>query len=187
MINKLGASLPIDLPADLGADLKQCNHYYVDNANFALYALTDLKETDLQTICASIKRTFVRDVLQIPESEVDDFIFPAPRWSSLAQKTFGEILEYHIRYLDKGWRDSQGLNQGEIQWYPFDFVIVTSKDWQSDGLHLVHYEYNSQSDLFTVDSCCMQVKDLGISLTSLRSFDDSFENLRREFEYEAVS
>ncbi|RJE24239.1 hypothetical protein PHISCL_03449 [Aspergillus sclerotialis] len=177
----------MDLPTDLRAILDECGHYSVDDANFALYALTDLEEADLQTICAFIRRTFIQDILQIPESEVDEFIFPAPGWRSLTQKNFGELVEYHIKYLDKGWRDCDGSNKGEVQWYPFGFVIATSKDWQSDGLILVHCEYDSQSDVFKAESCCMQAKDLGLSLTSLRSVDDYFENLRSQFEYKTIS
>lgn len=185
-MNERGALLPTNLPADLGAELRQCGRYNLDNAKFALYALVDLKEADLQKICTMVKRIFTQDVLQLPESEVDDFLFPAPGWSSLAQRNISEILDYHIRHLDKGWRNCEGSNEGELQWWPFELVVVASKSWQSDGLILVHCEYDSQSGLITVESCRMEVKNIGLSLTSLRNSDDSFGNIKNQFGYKSV-
>ena len=142
-----------------------------------------LDEADLQQICTMAKSTFIQDVLRIPEWEVDDFLFPAPGWSSLTQKNISEILEYHIRDLDKGWRDYEGSNEGKLQWCPFDLVVVDSKSWESDGVILVYCKYDTQSNLFTVDSCRMEVKNIGFSLTSLRELDDFFENLKNQFQY----
>lgn len=121
------------------------------------------------------------------EREVEDFIFLAPGWHELVQKDLGQLLEYHVRNLDKGWRDSLGSSQGKIQWFPFGLVVVTSRNWESDGLVVVYCDFDMQSQMFTVDSCRMEVKDLGVSLTSLRSGDDYFENLKSEFDIEGRS
>ena len=134
--------------------------------------------------CAKIKGTFIQNVLQMEEWEVEDFIFLAPGWNELVQKNLGQLLEYHIQDLDKGWRNSLGSNQGKIQWFPFGFVVVTNRNWETDGLVVVYCDFNTQSQMFTVDSCRMEVKDLGVSLTSLRSGDDYFENLKNEFDIE---
>lgn len=186
-MNKQNTPLRTDLPPALEAELGQCRRYSVDDATIALYTLVDLPETELREICAKIKTTFNDNILQMEEWEVDDFISPAPGWNKLVQKDLGQVLEYHVRDLDKEWRDSSGLNEGEVQWYPFDFVVVTSTNWGSDGLVVVHCDYDRQSGRFTVDSCRMEVKELGFSVTSLRSGDDYFENLKSQFDMDGRS
>ena len=64
---------------------------------------------------------------------------------------------------------------------------MTSRNSESDGLVVVYCDFDMQSQMFTVDSCRMEVKDLGVSLTSLRSGDDYFENLKSEFDIEGRS
>ena len=157
--------MPIDLPAEMETELRKCLHYSLDDANFALYALVDFKAEDLQKICAMAKSIFIQNVLEMPEYEVNDFLFPGLGWDFLLQKNSGQILEYHINHLDKGWGNYEGANEGEIQWWPFDLVVVASKNWQSDGLILVHCEYSRRSGQFTVDSCRMDVENIGLSLT----------------------
>lgn len=66
-MNDRDTLLPTNLPADLGAELRKCGHYSLDNANFALYELLDLQEADLQKICTTAKSAFIQDVLRIPE------------------------------------------------------------------------------------------------------------------------
>lgn len=185
-IDKWNGSPLVYLPLDLGAKMKQCDRYVVDDADFALYALADLKEADLQTICATVKSIFTRNVVKLPQADVADLLFPTPGWNSLTRKNLGELVVYHVAQLDTKWNNCKEASEPKLPWYPYDFVVATSKDWQSDGLVLVHCERGGRDDLFTVDSCRMPVKDVGLSLTTLRGRDDTFQNLKRSFEIKPV-
>lgn len=66
-------------------------------------------------------------------------------------------------------------------------MAVTSRDWESDGLVVAYCDFDMQSQMFTVDSCRMEVKGLGVSLMSLRNGDDDFENLKSEFDIQGRS
>ncbi|KAL1979797.1 hypothetical protein VTN96DRAFT_5182 [Rasamsonia emersonii] len=185
------SSLPRTLPTDLQDKMSQYGQYNLDNAKFCLYALTNnlLTENDLGSICASIKTIYAHNVLAMPEEEIPDFISPAPDWSSLTEKflNLGDILSYHVRDLDKGWKPSAGNNAGELEWYPFDFVVVTGEkkdSWKSDGLVVVHCEPEDdgpEGSSWTVDSCRMRVENLGMALEGLREHDSSFSDLKAQF------
>lgn len=69
-----------------------------------------------------------------------------------------------------------------------DGISLVQKDLgQVLEYHVWDLDKDRQSGRFTVDSCRMEAKELGFSVTSLRSGDDYFENLKSQFDMDGSS
>lgn len=170
-------SLPKHIPEDIQAELRKCYRYSCDSAKIALYARPDLdfSESDLTAVAATIHHLFFHDFLQTRlevDTEDQGFLFPAPNRAAPAGRSWPELLRYHLLEFDKGWHDSAGSNEGVLDWHPFSFVVVTSRNWRSDGVVLVHCDHDYDLDYFTANSCVIPVDEAGSALFTLQQEDD---------------
>lgn len=169
-------SLPKDIAEDIQAELQKCYRYSNHAAKIALYAHPnlDFSVSDLTEIAAMVHHIFFYDYLENQaEAEIDEgCLHPAPNWATPAGNSLPELLRYHVLKFDKGWHDSAGNNQGILDWYPFGFAVVTSRDWRSDGVVLVHCDHDYNLDRFTAKSCTVQIEDVGSTLFALQQGED---------------
>lgn len=161
---------PEDIPDTWKTEVDKWMTYHVDLSLIFMYAHGDVPASDLQEIIKLAKDTYIRTVLH-HEKYYTDFMAPAPGLDSLRHKTIPELLEHHILNQDKGWTPSDGNNQGELEWYPFLFVVVGS-EWRSQGVLVVHIKTGKRG--CKVDSCMLKAHTLGMPLTSLVMGDEGF-------------
>lgn len=178
-------SIPPNIPEDVNAELHQCSKYHVDLSKIALYALGEKEgftETDLNTACVTIHDAYLKEVFPGQDSpEVSKVVVPAPEPPTrIHGMTMQELLRYHVLEFDKGWKDSAGNNQGELDWYPFGFAVLVSRGWWSEGVVFVHCDPENEDDWtsFKAGSCVLPVEDTGMSLFSVLWGDDCFDNIR---------
>lgn len=179
------ASLPPDIPEDVNAELHQCSKYHVDLSKIALYALREeFTETDLRKACTAIHDTYLQNVFPGKDSSaVSEFVFPAPDWTSTpahVQMTIQELLRYHVLGFDKGWKDSAGKNEGDLDWYPFGFALIMSRNRKSEGIVFVHCDPRNGEDWtsFKTGTCVLPIEEVGIALFSVQWGDDDFEKIQ---------
>lgn len=169
--------LPFNVPEDINTELQQCMHYHIGLSKAVLYALGDFTEADLKTVCAEIQDTYSRNILRNP-SDAMEFLCPARNWAALTHLNMRDLVRYHVLEFDKGWKDSAGNNQGDLDWYPFGFAVLVSRDWCRDGVVLVHCDDAHDDGKFRADSCVLPVDEMGLSFTSLLFGDEEFAEIK---------
>lgn len=168
--------LPFDVPEDINAELQQCMHYHIDLSKVVLYALGQFTETDLKAACTEIQDTYKRNILNNP-SDATEFLCPSQNWAALTHMNMRDLVRYHVLEFDKGWKDSAGNNQGDLDWYPFGFAVLVSRDWRRDGVVIVHCDDYDDSGEFKADSCVLPMEEIGLYLTSLVFGDEEFAEI----------
>ena len=169
--------MPEPLPEDINTELQRCMTYHIDLSKVALYALGDATQTDLNDACTAIQKAYNENIMR--NAPGLDFIFPSPTSiQNQSQSEPEDLVRYHVLDFDKGWKESSGNNQGTLDWYPFGFAVLTSRNWREEGIVLVHCQDSSENGEFEVDSCVVPVQEVGINMLSLVWGDEDFEGVK---------
>ncbi|KAJ5239160.1 hypothetical protein N7468_003779 [Penicillium chermesinum] len=149
--------------------------YHVDFGAILMYAQGDVPVSDLEEVVRIAKDNYIKTVL-FDEELCSNFLTPAPGLDTLRQKSPLELLEHHVLHQDKGWKPTTGNNSGDLDWYPFNYVVV-GPSWRSEGVLVV--DLASENDDYRIDSCMFKPEDLGLPLTSMIMGDEYFETLKK--------
>lgn len=168
------------LPEDINTELQKCMTYHIDLSRVILYALGDATQTDLTSACTAIQKAYNENIMRNRPGM--DFIFPAPANNTQNPSLDPsldptDLVRYHVLDFDKGWKESSGNNQGDLDWYPFGFAVLTSRNWREDGIVLVHCQ-DHDDGVFWADSCILPVEEVGINMLSLVWGDEDFEGVK---------
>lgn len=165
---------PEDVPDAWKAEIDKWMTYHVDFGKILMYAQGDVPVSELEEIVKTAKDTHIKEVLFDADLS-SDFLAPAPGLENLRQKAPLELLEHHVLHQDMGWKHSEGNNSGDLDWYPFNYVVV-GPGWRTEGVMVVNIA--SEEEEYNIDFCRMKPEALGLPLTSLIMGDECFEDTK---------
>ncbi|RDH37635.1 hypothetical protein BDQ94DRAFT_157108 [Aspergillus welwitschiae] len=128
----MDAHLDLTLPSTC-PELHQSSNSNWDDASFALYSMVELSSEDLDKLSTALNREW--------KQEMTDEAMPLVRTPTVYDfkgKSLEDVVRAHVE-LDKEFtpRDDGGA-EGDIHWYPTAFVVVTTREWEEQGLLLVY-------------------------------------------------
>ncbi|PYH55476.1 uncharacterized protein BO96DRAFT_435336 [Aspergillus niger CBS 101883] len=128
----MDAHLDLTLPSTC-PELHQGSNANWDDASFALYSMVGLSSEDLDKLTTALNREW--------KQEMTDEAMPLVRTPTVYDfkgESLRDVVRAHVE-LDKEFtpRDDGGA-EGDIHWYPTAFVVVTTREWEEQGLLLVY-------------------------------------------------
>lgn len=139
-----------------------------DGPLWALYCMDmDISESRLQQLAAELEKEYI---IEVPTGEDIRLIRPAPA-ASRYQATLEEALKSHIRYGNE--------SKANLEYFPYGFLVVHDKDWEAQGLWIVHVDFE---DDCPVTAFRVRTGDVGSVCFTLREDDDGPEELKESYQ-----
>lgn len=106
-----------------------------DDASFALYTLVDIPTNELESIASLLDNEWMEN----QGNGGLHLVRLAPlNNGNLAGKNLADVVKAHIR-MDKGEVPRcDAAASGDLSWYPSAFLVVASREWETDGLLFVY-------------------------------------------------
>ncbi|PYH87692.1 hypothetical protein BO71DRAFT_366832 [Aspergillus ellipticus CBS 707.79] len=168
MDSPLDLTLPPTYPTlDQGADTNW------DEAAFALYSMVALPPDELSNLLSTLNREWKQNMTDEAPPLVQ-----TPAVYNFAGHSLREVVQAHTT-LDKGFtpRDNGGA-EGNIQWYPTAFIVVTSRDWEDKGLL---FTYADEDHQFAMDRFFFKIEDAYLMLSSLNFGDETHSSCKENY------
>jgi len=139
---------------------------------FALYNLaTDLPMSDIENLATKLDKS---NIIGTDPSTAIHLVRLAPH-HLLQQKTLQYTLDTHIQYCT--------TNMSKLDLFPFGFLAVCDRDWQSRGLYLVYIDFEEP---FEVTGFRIGVGDVCAAVNTLRDDEDGAEEVRDLYEMKVL-
>ncbi|GLA34810.1 hypothetical protein AnigIFM63309_008987 [Aspergillus niger] len=160
----MDAHLDLTLPSTC-PELHQSSNSNWDDASFALYSMVELSSEDLDKLSTALNWEW--------KQEMTDEAMPlvrTPTVYDLKGKSLEDVVRAHVE-LDKEFtpRDDGGA-EGDIHWYPTAFVVVTTREWEEQGLLLVYADVEQKE--CPIDKFLFHIDVANVMLSSLNFGDE---------------
>ncbi|PWY89148.1 hypothetical protein BO70DRAFT_426804 [Aspergillus heteromorphus CBS 117.55] len=145
-----------------------------DEASFAIYTLITLPASSLSALLTTLNDEWTQNMTD----EAPPLVRTPPVYD-FTGTSLREVVQAHSA-LDKGFtpRDDSGAD-GNIQWYPTAFIVVTSLDWRERGLVFVYVD--GEDSGFAMEKFVFMVDDAYLMLSSLSFGDESLAGSRENY------
>ncbi|KAH8423104.1 uncharacterized protein LDX57_000860 [Aspergillus melleus] len=175
-------SLDLSLPATCPA-LCRYSEYSWDLAAFALYTLIDLPPGNLSDLVTLLNKEHFDYGSETP-------LVRTPDTYNFAGQTLKDVVQAHVD-LDKEITPcSGGIAKGTLGWYPSAFLVVTTRNWATEGLLCVFLDDTTAEEnedglldpeVRPMDKFFMPLDEAPLLLSSFSLMDLGFVDAKEQY------